>query len=673
MKYFQVKKGFAIALAIATGISATAYGAPTFKDVPSTHWAYSAISAVADRGLMSSDISGNYKPNELIDKFETIKILAKAAGYKYDNVSQAEQDYYNKCYEKNKTFLSQFSNKFTKWNTSADREIAFLIEKGVVVEQDLNQFVIIKDNKEQLRALSRGECAVFITKMLGKNSQALLDTYPHDYADDARIPSDIKPYAYFMKNMGIIKGNDSAGNFAHEVAISRATMAVILDRALGLSSAISIGTTAPTPIPTPTPTTVTTAVTTVSGTIDKFYPSLKAIQILSSTGSKEIIKMSDTIAVYIDGQLRSSSDLKEGMTVVGVVNNGSLTDIRATSGTTVVTPTPAPTTTTTTTTTPSTTGGTTTGANYITLDGTVATLSDATKTIGVEIKMVNPRDGSILSEVRTLTLAPTCSIVRGDVPISLAEVVKGDIASVEISGNTVYRISVEQRVVELKDGTLLAKKYNDSTGSVTLSIKDNREKTYELRVASGTTITRKGIGVTSWDQLRVGDMIDCKAEYGVLTAVTAYGVLSTTDGWIEEISIGKQQSHIVLRDTDNVVKKFYLILNSTDAYSLRVGNKVRVRLDSQEVSTVMLLEEVSTNIVTGYINTIKSGIVTLRDSQPYGTNGKRDVVLDGSTVYTNSITGEKVAYNALREGQRVYIVFQNVLSNVAKTVTILVE
>lgn len=658
------KRLTALTLAAVTAVNlfgVTALAAPVYKDVPSTHWAYQYIAAVADRGLMLGDTSANFRPDELIDKFDTSKILARSAGYKYENISASEQEYYNACYEKNKSFLAQYSTKFSKWNTSADREISYLLEKEILTASDLNQFVILDDSgKEQLRALSRGESAVFITKLIGKNSEALSFTTTNLFKDDAKISASVRSYVYYLRSIGVVSG-DTDGNFNPNGAVTRASMAVMLARALDLISSptTSSGTTS-------SSNTEVSTISTVSGTIDTYYANLNAVQVVTSSGDKKIYRLTSTASVYIDGYLKTGSELKAGMIMSGVLNNDELISIQAqnsagsTSTATSTATTPA-------------TGSP--AVQYTTVDGTVSSIEQngSVRTVSVEIKTVNPRDNSIIADVRTYTLDTNCKITRSDNAIQFSDIARGDIATAQVSGSTVYELALEERVLTLKDATLDEKIYNEVTGEVTLVVVDSKEKKYNLRLAAGTTISRKSVGTTTWDQLRVGDMLDLTAEYGVLRDIVAYGVLSTVDGWIESIHIANYQSYITLRDSYGVVKKYYVISESTDVYSLRVGNKMRLRLDSMEILTVMLLDEASTDVVTGYVSSVRSGQLVLTNTQPYGSNGKRTVELDSTTVFTNSKTGETVTYSAIREGQKVYVVLQNTLSNVARTVTILTE
>jgi len=438
MKFLYNKKIIATAvsfIAAVSMLSVSVIASPIYKDVPVTHWAHQFISVVADRGLMLGDTSANFRPDEMLDKFETSKILARSAGFKYENISAQEQEYYDACYEKNKIFLNQYNSRFTRWNPSADREIAFLLEKEILIASDLNQFVIIgNNNTEQIRALSRGEAAVFITKLLGRAAQALEYTTTNLFADDAAIPAVAKPYVYYLRSINIING-DANDNFNANGAVTRAVMATMLARALDI---LAIP-----PFASPGSNAGVSMVSTVTGTIDAYYSNLNAVQILTGTNEKKIYRISTGGSVHIDGFLRTGNDLREGMAVIAVLNNDEIIDIRAQGATSQSSATPP--------------------ANTTVLDGTVSSIGQdgTTRTINIEIKTVNPRDNTIVADIRSYTLAQGCKITRSNKEILFSEIVRGDIVTAKVSGDTTYELAFEDRVLILKDARLKEKRYNE--------------------------------------------------------------------------------------------------------------------------------------------------------------------------------------------------------------------
>ena len=622
---------------------------PVFRDVPTTHWAHSFISIVADRGLMLGDITANFRPDEMLDKFETSRILARSAGFKYENISPQEQEFYDACYEKNRTLLNQFRTRFTRWDSSANREIAFLLEKEILTPADLNQFVIIgTNNAEQIRALSRSEAAVFITRLIRRTAQALAYTSSNPFRDDAAIPAAAKPHVYYLRSINAISG-DANGNFNPNGVVTRAAMATLLARVIDI-------------IDTPAPAsaganTGVSMVSTVTGTIEAYYVNLNAVQILTGAGERRIYRISSGGSVHIDGFLRKGNDLREGMVVIAVLNNDEIVDIRAQSATRQ--PDAAP--------------SSGTAVQYNEIDGTVYAFDQdgAERTIQIEIKTVNPRNNAIVTDIRSFTLAQGCVITRADEEIQFGDIVRGDIVTAKVSGNVAHELKLEEHVLILKDARLVEKRFNEETLQASYVVADTKGREYELRVTPTTTISRRSIGTTTWDSLRVGDVLNLTAEYGTLKDIVAYGVISTVDGWVHSINIGTFQSFITLRDSRGEIKKYYVIPDTADIYSFRIGNRMRLRLDSKEISTALLLEEASSEVVTGYVESVRSNSITIIHTQPHGLSGRRTIEINSATVFTNTRTGDRVNFSAIRAGQRVYVVCHSAGTNLARTVTIL--
>ena len=301
-----------------------------YNDVPADHPAYGSIARIAQKGILVGDTSGNYRPDDFIDKFETAKILANLAGYKLIEFTEAEKLYFERSYEANKDLISQYGSRFKKWNAATDREIAFLIEKDILTPEDLNQFVVLRDGEEAVRALSREEAMVYIVKLLGKKDEALSAANLFNYADDIKITAAYKPYVYYMKNAGLTEETENSG-FNPKQAVARAEMAVLLDKAIVFKDNAPVtGLVEPPPADEPQadPSAKTEAVT---GVFDKLFEAETgyAMQIVTDGGVKELYKISAMASVKIDGFRSDLSGLTEGMPLKIVLNNFYVMEIDA--------------------------------------------------------------------------------------------------------------------------------------------------------------------------------------------------------------------------------------------------------------------------------------------------------------------------------------------------------
>lgn len=73
-----MKKTLFLAMTIAMGITASAYAANPFCDVPAGHWAYDAVNKLAAEGVVEGYPDGTYGGDRLMTRYEMAQIVAKA-------------------------------------------------------------------------------------------------------------------------------------------------------------------------------------------------------------------------------------------------------------------------------------------------------------------------------------------------------------------------------------------------------------------------------------------------------------------------------------------------------------------------------------------------------------------------------------------------------------------
>lgn len=73
-----MKKTLLLAMTIAMGITASAYAANPFSDVPAGHWAYDAVNKLASGGVVEGYPDGTYGGDRLMTRYEMAQIVAKA-------------------------------------------------------------------------------------------------------------------------------------------------------------------------------------------------------------------------------------------------------------------------------------------------------------------------------------------------------------------------------------------------------------------------------------------------------------------------------------------------------------------------------------------------------------------------------------------------------------------
>ena len=73
-----MKKSLVLAMAMALGVTASAYAANPFSDVPVGHWAYDAVNKLAAEGVVDGYPDGTYGGDKLMTRYEMAQIVAKA-------------------------------------------------------------------------------------------------------------------------------------------------------------------------------------------------------------------------------------------------------------------------------------------------------------------------------------------------------------------------------------------------------------------------------------------------------------------------------------------------------------------------------------------------------------------------------------------------------------------
>ena len=73
-----MKKSLVLAMAMALGVTASAYAANPFSDVPAGHWAYDAVNKLAAEGVVDGYPDGTYGGDKLMTRYEMAQIVAEA-------------------------------------------------------------------------------------------------------------------------------------------------------------------------------------------------------------------------------------------------------------------------------------------------------------------------------------------------------------------------------------------------------------------------------------------------------------------------------------------------------------------------------------------------------------------------------------------------------------------
>lgn len=73
-----MKKSLVLAMTMALGVTASAYAANPFSDVPAGHWAYDSVAKLAAAGVIDGYPGGQFDGDKLMTRYEMAQIVAKA-------------------------------------------------------------------------------------------------------------------------------------------------------------------------------------------------------------------------------------------------------------------------------------------------------------------------------------------------------------------------------------------------------------------------------------------------------------------------------------------------------------------------------------------------------------------------------------------------------------------
>jgi len=640
-----------IAFVIAGGIfSGTAYGL-TFQDVPEGHWAYNSIDKVTNLGLMTGQTVDRFGINEMINKFEMSRILATLAGYKSFGATFEEHTYYEQLYQKHIGTIQQISQHLARWRSEYDTEIAYLLELGILTPLDLQHFIVIQSDSEGILALRRDEFCVFLVRLLDAEDVARSFVPSSLFSDDHDIEIPIKPYIYYMRHIGMITG-DAHGNFNPRNALSKAAMAVLLDKTINLlgfggnQQEQQPGTQQP-----------GGNYSTMIGEITHVHSSFRAIEVRNLfNGERTIFPVLNNASIVVDGDPAFFDRLETKMDVAAVLLSGDVLELVAISHSKD---------------TPSGGGNNIPNIPNIPIDPGAVTetviegivigtkIINGLEYIDVEVRIINTL-GEIIEEQRTFLLDDYCEISRGSNPIGYLQINPGDIATLTIAGSTVFDIHLEDKYRNII-GTVTGKRAVEATGAGILTVKDNMGRTHELVTTERTSITRTDhIGLPSWNDIRIGDHVEITAEFSQIISVGARGTRSMVDVVITKLTVSAAYAELTGvaltgAGTGREITYPVIPLSGVDLFDYQIGSMVRLGLDSQEIDNVLLLHDEHTETLTGFLRSIRSDRIYMQNA--LDSNEYRAFYFDSDMTIVDSTNGARVNSTGLRQDMSLYLVY----------------
>lgn len=260
MRFKRFNKTFCT-LALAALYTMNTYGM-TVTDVNSSHWAYTAIVKLEEQKIMSLNGNGQFFPNEQMDYFAVVDVIAKATGYidaaVTPNADQAKVAQIASNYEKQKPIIDSYVAKYRTWNSAYNQQIAYVLGRGYLTTKDLDKFITKTGNTEVKNVVTKDELSIYVVKMLGKAKTATDNYKTTGFKDENTISDEAKPYMAYLKSVGILVP-DAKGNVNGKYKVTKALCAKMVYSALQLNGSLT----------TPTPNATVTQTASRVGTVTK--------------------------------------------------------------------------------------------------------------------------------------------------------------------------------------------------------------------------------------------------------------------------------------------------------------------------------------------------------------------------------------------------------------------
>jgi len=687
----------------------TTVSANIFRDVPSNHFALEAISWVsnpANGSYMVGDASNNFNPSRVMDSFETAITLAMAAGFRYSpaSITPADQAVFDRAYERHSAILANLAVVHPNWRRVADREIAFLLELGILTQDDLANFMRRDANGVEAPAtLTKEAASAFVMRLSGNQAQANEFSPVFNFADEANISLMYRRYVHFAHHLGVV--GDYDGYFSPRRNITRAEFAQMCYTLRIIAPGSPGAGTAATPAPTPTPTPGGNEPSTVNNPFDRTFHGLvhdvhsNSIEIDTDDGVVSYYFGINPVIV-IDNERLQISDLAPGMLVaVGLNDVQQIISLLARSDvpTPVSTPVPIPIPT-------PIPGGSTPlpqptpspipvpthtpqptplpiplptdpaptpppSANFLYRgEGVIVDIGNQPGSPNLVIRTSRVRllTGEVVTEETTFAVTSHTQIHRGNIPVHFTDIRQNEIVTFDYFGTTLHNVRLQERNRNIQ-GSLVGRHFVGS--SPVLVIEDNDGTIYELPVAADTYITRNG-ALREWTDLRIGDEISARVEFTRLVAVTARGRRTRVEGSLEEIHITQNLDTITVRQATGMPMRFVLPPEIYDIYDLRLNMEISLYLESREIYNLTIIDDAAVELGTtgfiAYVQSLRHGhtIVVSHSSD----NRRQTIRIDGNTI--NTATGNPLNFRDLRSQMRIYVVMMPT-GNAAQSVTLL--
>ena len=132
-----MKKSLVLAMAMALGVTASAYAANPFSDVPAGHWAYDSISKLAAACVIDGYGDGTFGGDKLMTRYEMAQIVAKAMA-KGANVDKLAAEFADEL-ENLGVRVANLEKKADNVKITGEVRFRYVNQDGAMLRQDYGE------------------------------------------------------------------------------------------------------------------------------------------------------------------------------------------------------------------------------------------------------------------------------------------------------------------------------------------------------------------------------------------------------------------------------------------------------------------------------------------------------------------------------------------------------
>ncbi len=513
----------------------SAASAVTFNDI-SDHWAKDYIIKVANKGLVTGYKDGTFKPENSVNVLESLVMMSRLYDIDDDIKEQIVEEY--------EPVLEDMTNaEDYSW---AFESLSVALELGIVSQSGLEK--MFKDKTISQNA-SKEEICVLLTKAMMLSEEVKnLKVYTLPFKDVSSIAISARPYIYVMYDKEVVKG-DTKENINPKDSITRAVMATMLDRAYEYIDENKVEPELPSYKPTKKLSGIITDVT--EGDIESY------IYIKDDNSDTTIVRVNSSTKIYLNDKTSTISKIEKDMLVECDIDEQRIAR--------------------------------TLNADNLTkiIKGKISYVAYASP---AKITIIDEDKDKITYDVPSDDM----KIYLDGKEVALKNLEEKDLISLRIKDGVLYQIDSTSRIQKY-EGKITAIDYTNLPIKLTmLTTKDNKSMTFEY--SSDVEVTRNDDD-SSFDQIRIGDIVTLTAEYGKMILINTNAAEAELSGTIKEILIANQNK-IKIANSSGTIKEYPVSNNvqinigskNATIYDLRLGYQVNVNTSGEEIVTIEAAE-----------------------------------------------------------------------------------